>query len=153
MLMDNVNGVSYSPIYAALDVKNAGSTKYSANQVDLNSLYSKEEIENLISRFDCLHSESPIDGQKCSFDTIFLPENDTLIINNLNMTNDTVEVYKNGSAISVGSWHRKELDGDYSDIINDVKSRIDKSQAAGEAKLAGQMDSMAELGKSQVIKK
>ena len=151
--MDKINGVSYSPVYAILDDSNVKPTKYTSNQVDLNDLYSSEEIDGLISKFNCLHPKYPMSNEKCKFDTIFLPGKDCLIINNRSMTNDTVEIYQNGKAISVGSWHRKELDGDYSDIIADVKSRIDKSKNEGEAKLASDMDSMAELGKSQVIKK
>ena len=94
-----------------------------------------------------LYSESE---EKCQFDMIYLPTGDHVILNNRNMTNDTVEIYQNGTAISVGSWHRKTLEGDYSDIINDVKARNEEAKQKSEKKITGQLDSLAELGKSQV---
>jgi len=147
--MDNVQN-SYSPIYTQLDAKAAAPTKYSNNQVDIKELYKPEELDAIISKFDCLHPTSPNGERKCEFDMVYLPDKEYLVINNKNMTNDTVEINKNGKAISVGSWHRKELDGNFSDIINDVKLRLEASKQNNETKLTSQLDSMAELGKSQV---
>ena len=67
------------------------------------------------------------------------------------MTNDTVEINKAGKAISVGSWHRKELDGDYSDIQKEIKARLETNDKEKETKVTAELDAMASLGKSQVV--
>lgn len=147
--MDKVNG-SYSPIYTILNPQYKGPAEYNKNQVDMKDLYSEEELDSILSRFDCLHKTFPKSDEKCDFDMVYLPEGEHVIINNRNMTNDTVEIYRNGQAISVGSWHHKALDGDYSDIIQDVKARNQELNDRLEQRITNQLDSLAELGKSQV---
>lgn len=106
----------------------------------------------MVSKFDCLHKNMIGGNEKCEFDMVYLPTTESVIINNKNMTNDTVEIHKDGKAISVGSWHQKNLDGDYSDILKDVQTRNEANNKAKETKVTNQLDSMATLGKSQVIK-
>lgn len=144
--------VSYSPINMSLEPKSKTTAQYAPNQVDMKDLYSEKELDDMVSKFDCLH-KNMIDGnEKCEFDMIYLPTTESVIINNKNMTNDTVEIHKDGKAISVGSWHQKNLDGDYSDILKDVQTRNEANNKAKETKVTNQLDSMATLGKSQVIK-
>lgn len=142
--------VSYSPIYTTLggDVPPREMTMPGA--IDLSDLYTKDELDEIIGRFDCLHPNFPNSDRKCDFSMMYLEKPQCIIIDNLNRTNDTVEIYKNGRAISVGSWHRKDLDGDYSDLINDVKSRVESNKSQNETKLSNDLDALAELGKSQV---
>ncbi len=149
--MEKVNG-GYSPIYMVLDSSKVSDkpSLYTNDQVNMKDLYSEEELDTILSRCDCLHRTFPKSEEKCMFDMIYLPRGEHVIINNKNMTNDTVEIYKNGQAISVGSWHRKNLDGDYSDIIKDVKSRSEDAKVKSEQKITNQLDNLAELGKSQV---
>ena len=113
-------------------------------------LDSEKELNNIISSFDCLHTNLFNNQKKCEFDMVYLPDSQSVIINNRNMTNDTVEIYRNGQAVSVGSWHHKVLDGDFSDIVSDVKMRTEHSKQNGNKQIMSQLDSMAEVGKSQI---
>lgn len=144
--------VSYSPINMSLEPKSKTTTQYAPNQVDMKDLYSEKELDDMVSKFDCLHKNMIGGNEKCEFDMVYLPTTESVIINNKNMTNDTVEIHKDGKAISVGSWHQKNLDGDYSDILKDVQTRNEANNKAKETKVTNQLDSMATLGKSQVIK-
>ncbi len=144
--------VSYSPINTSLEPKSKTTTQYAPNQVDMKDLYSEKELDDMVSKFDCLHKNMIGGNEKCEFDMVYLPTTESVIINNKNMTNDTVEIHKDGKAISVGSWHQKNLDGDYSDILKDVQTRNEANNKAKETKVTNQLDSMATLGKSQVIK-
>ena len=144
--------VSYSPINTSLEPKSKTTTQYAPNQVDMKDLYSEKELDDMVSKFDCLHKNMIGGNEKCEFDMVYLPTTESVIINNKNMTNDTVEIHKDGKAISVGSWHQKNLDGDYSDILKDVQTRNEANNKAKETKVTNQLDSMAILGKSQVIK-
>ena len=144
--------VSYSPINTSLEPKSKTTAKYAPNQVDMKDLYSEKELDDMVSKFDCLHKNMIGGNEKCEFDMVYLPTTESVIINNKNMTNDTVEIHKDGKAISVGSWHQKNLDGDYSDILKDVQTRNEANNKAKETKVTNQLDSMATLGKSQVIK-
>ena len=144
--------VSYSPINTSLEPKSKTTAQYAPNQVDMKDLYSEKELDDMVSKFDCLHKNMIGGNEKCEFDMVYLPTTENVIINNKNMTNDTVEIHKDGKAISVGSWHQKNLDGDYSDILKDVQARNEANNKAKETKVTNQLDSMATLGKSQVIK-
>ena len=144
--------VSYSPINTSLEPKSKTTEQYAPNQVDMKDLYSEKELDDMVSKFDCLHKNMIGGNEKCEFDIVYLPTTENVIINNKNMTNDTVEIHKDGKAISVGSWHQKNLDGDYSDILKDVQARNEANNKAKETKVTNQLDSMATLGKSQVIK-
>lgn len=144
--------VSYSPINTSLEPKSKTTAQYAPNQVDMKDLYSEKELDDMVSKFDCLHKNMIGGNEKCEFDMVYLPTTESVIINNKNMTNDTVEIHKDGKAISVGSWHQKNLDGDYSDILKDVQARNEANNKAKETKVTNQLDSMATLGKSQVIK-
>ena len=144
--------VSYSPINMSLEPKSKITAQYAPNQVDMKDLYSEKELDDMVSKFDCLHKNMIGGNEKCEFDMVYLPTTESVIINNKNMTNDTVEIHKDGKAISVGSWHQKNLDGDYSDILKDVHTRNEANNKAKETKVTNQLDSMATLGKSQVIK-
>lgn len=144
--------VSYSPINMSLKPKSKTTAQYAPNQVDMKDLYSEKELDDMVSKFDCLHKNMIGGNEKCEFDMVYLPTTESVIINNKNMTNDTVEIHKDGKAISVGSWHQKNLDGDYSDILKDVQTRNEANNKAKETKVTNQLDSMATLGKSQVIK-
>lgn len=144
--------VSYSPINMSLEPKSKTTAQYAPNQVDMKDLYSEKELDDMVSKFDCLHKNMIGGNEKCEFDMVYLPTTESVIINNKNMTNDTVEIHKDGKAISVGSWHQKNLDGDYSDILKDVQTRNEANNKAKETKVTNQLDSMATLGKSQVIK-
>ncbi len=144
--------VSYSPINTSLEPKSKTTAQYAPNQVDMKDLYSEKELNDMVSKFDCLHKNMIGGNEKCEFDMVYLPTTESVIINNKNMTNDTVEIHKDGKAISVGSWHQKNLDGDYSDILKDVQTRNEANNKAKETKVTNQLDSMATLGKSQVIK-
>lgn len=144
--------VSYSPINMSLEPKSKTTAQYAPNQVDMKNLYSEKELDDMVSKFDCLHKNMIGGNEKCEFDMVYLPTTESVIINNKNMTNDTVEIHKDGKAISVGSWHQKNLDGDYSDILKDVQTRNEANNKAKETKVTNQLDSMATLGKSQVIK-
>lgn len=144
--------VSYSPINTSLEPKSKTTAQYAPNQVDMKDLYSEKELDDMVSKFDCLHKNMIGGNEKCEFDMVYLPTTESVIINNKNMTNDTVEIHKDGKAISVGSWHQKKLDGDYSDILKDVQTRNEANNKAKETKVTNQLDSMATLGKSQVIK-
>lgn len=144
--------VSYSPINTSLEPKSKTTTQYAPNQVDMKDLYSEKELDDMVSKFDCLHKNMIGGNEKCEFDMVYLPTTESVIINNKNMTNDTVEIHKDGKAINVGSWHQKNLDGDYSDILKDVQTRNEANNKAKETKVTNQLDSMATLGKSQVIK-
>lgn len=144
--------VSYSPINTSLEPKSKTTAQYAPNQVDMKDLYSEKELDDMVSKFDCLHKNMIGGNEKCEFDMVYLPTTESVIINNKNMTNDTVEIHKDGKAISVGSWHQKNLDGDYSDILKDVQTRNESNNKAKEKKVTNQLDSMATLGKSQVIK-
>lgn len=144
--------VSYSPINTSLEPKSKTAAQYAPNQVDMKDLYSEKELDDMVSKFDCLHKNMIGGNKKCEFDMVYLPTTESVIINNKNMTNDTVEIHKDGKAISVGSWHQKNLDGDYSDILKDVQTRNEANNKAKETKVTNQLDSMATLGKSQVIK-
>lgn len=147
--MEQVNSIQAPVVPVQV---NAGMTpQYSDNRINLKDIYSQEEIESIVSKFGCLHTSSP-NGQRCEFDLSYIPNSETVVINNKNMTNDTVEIDKNGGAISVGSWHRKEIPGNYSDIINDVKTKTAELQKNKEAKISTELDSMAAIGKSQVTK-
>lgn len=141
--------INTSPIHTELNNQSSKPMKYSDNQVNMYDLFDKKEIETIISSFNCLHQTSP-SNKKCQFDVIYLPDSEVIIINNRNLTNDTVEINKKGQAISVGSWHRKELDGDFSNIIKSTKSKYEESKKDNENVLTGQLDSMATLGKSGV---
>lgn len=144
--------VSYSPINTSLEPKSKTTAQYAPNQVDMKDLYSEKELDDMVSKFDCLHKNMIGGNEKCEFDMVYLPTTESVIINNKNMTNDTIEIHKDGKAISVGSWHQKNLDGDYSDILKDVQTRNEANNKAKETKVTNQLDSMATLGKSQVIK-
>lgn len=144
--------VSYSPINTSLEPKSKTTAQYAPNQVDMKDLYSEKELDDMVSKFDCLHKNMIGGNEKCEFDMVYLPTTESVIINNKNMTNDTVEIHKDGKAISVGSWHQKNLDGDYSDILKDVQTRNEANNKAKETKVTNQLDSIATLGKSQVIK-
>lgn len=144
--------VSYSPINTSLEPKSKTTAQYAPNQVDMKDLYSEKELDDMVSKFDCLHKNMIGGNEKCEFDMVYLPTTESVIINNKNMTNDTVEIHKDGKAISIGSWHQKNLDGDYSDILKDVQTRNEANNKAKETKVTNQLDSMATLGKSQVIK-
>lgn len=144
--------VSYSPINMSLEPKSKTTAQYAPNQIDMKDLYSEKELDDMVSKFDCLHKNMIGGNEKCEFDMVYLPTTESVIINNKNMTNDTVEIHKDGKAISVGSWHQKNLDGDYSDILKDVQTRNESNNKAKEKKVTNQLDSMATLGKSQVIK-
>lgn len=144
--------VSYSPINMSLEPKSKTTAQYAPNQIDMKDLYSEKELDDMVSKFDCLHKNMIGGNEKCEFDMVYLPTTGSVIINNKNMTNDTVEIHKDGKAISVGSWHQKNLDGDYSDILKDVQTRNEANNKAKETKVTNQLDSMATLGKSQVIK-
>ena len=144
--------VSYSPINTSLEPKSKTTAQNAPNQVDMKDLYSEKELDDMVSKFDCLHKNMISGNEKCEFDMVYLPTTESVIINNKNMTNDTVEIHKDGKAISVGSWHQKNLDGDYSDILKDVQTRNEANNKAKETKVTNQLDSMATLGKSQVIK-
>lgn len=144
--------VSYSPINISLEPKSKTTAQYAPNQIDMKDLYSEKELDDMVSKFDCLHKNMIGGNEKCEFDMVYLPTTESVIINNKNMTNDTVEIHKDGKAISVGSWHQKNLDGDYSDILKDVQTRNEANNKAKEIKVTNQLDSMATLGKSQVIK-
>lgn len=144
--------VSYSPINMSLEPKSKTTAQYAPNQIDMKDLYSEKELDDMVSKFDCLHKNMIGGNEKCEFNMVYLPTTESVIINNKNMTNDTVEIHKDGKAISVGSWHQKNLDGDYSDILKDVQTRNEANNKAKETKVTNQLDSMATLGKSQVIK-
>lgn len=144
--------ISYSPINMSLEPKSKTTAQYAPNQIDMKDLYSEKELDDMVSKFDCLHKNMIGGNEKCEFDMVYLPTTESVIINNKNMTNDTVEIHKDGKAISVGSWHQKNLDGDYSDILKDVQTRNEANNKAKETKVTNQLDSMATLGKSQVIK-
>ena len=135
-----------------LEKKSKTTAQYAPNQVDMKDLYSEKELDDMVSKFDCLHKNMIGGNEKCEFDMVYLPTTESVIINNKNMTNDTVEIHKDGKAISVGSWHQKNLNGDYSDILKDVQTRNEANNKAKETKVTNQLDSMATLGKSQVIK-
>ena len=58
---------------------------------------------------------------------MYLPKKNALIINNKSLTNDTLEIYSNGSAKHVGSWHNKKVaeEGTFSDVIEDAQKRYE----------------------------
>lgn len=141
--------INTSPVYTELNHPSEGPMKYSKNQVNMYDLFDEKEVESIISTFNCLHPTTP-SNQKCQFDVVYLPDSGAIVINNRNMTNDTVEINKKGEAISVGSWHRKELDGDFSNIIDSVKAKYEEFQKNKENAISNELDSMATLGKSQV---
>lgn len=142
----------YSPVNMSLEPISKEPTKYAPDQVDMKELYSEKELDDMISKFDCLHKNMIGGNKKCDFDMVYLPTTESIIINNKNMTNDTVEINKEGKAISVGSWHQKDLDGDFSDILKDVQARHEANNKIKETKVTNQLNSMATLGKSQIIK-
>lgn len=144
--------VSYSPVNMSLEPQSKATTQYAPDQIDMKDLYSEKELDDMVSKFDCLHKNMIGGNGKCDFDMVYLPTTGSVVINNKNMTNDTVEIHKDGKAISVGSWHQKNLDGDFSDILKDVQTRNEANNKAKETKVTNQLDSMATLGKSQVIK-
>ena len=57
----------------------------------------------------------------------YYKNSDTLVINNVTMTNDTTEILSDGSVHNVGSWHNKELApaGSFDRILDDAKKRIE----------------------------
>lgn len=142
--------VSYSPVHATLSNPSKAPKIYAYGQVDMKNIYSEEELDKILSRFDCLHKTKFGSNEKCVFDMVYLPTIDGIVINNKNMTNDTVEIAKDGVAMSVGSWHQKKLEGDYSDIVIDAKSRFEAAQQNKENAMKSELDAMAELGKSQI---
>lgn len=147
---NSVQQISYSPVNTTLKPKNNEPKKFADNQVNMKELFSENELGDIVSRFSCLHKDMVGSDKKCDFDFVYLPTSEAVIIDNKNMTNDTVEINKDGKAISVGSWHRKELDGDYSDIQKEIKARLETNDKEKEAKVTAELDAMASLGKSQV---
>lgn len=98
-----------------------------ANIEDYTDLYKPEEIEAILKRLG-VNTKMPFDYPAKY--TVELYPSGTMIINNKSMTNDTTEISPDGSAIHVGSWHRKELAkaGECNDILNDFKQRIENKK-------------------------
>ena len=71
--MSSISGLS--PVYMELDPKDSTKPKlYAKNQVNMKDLYSEKELNNIISNFDCLHTNFFNTPKKCEFDMVYLPD-------------------------------------------------------------------------------
>ena len=104
---DNVQKVSKEPLY-----------------YDCTNLYSPEEIAQIRKR---VGAPDPMYPSQYS---VKIFNSGAMVIKNESMTNDTVEISKDGGVRHVGSWHNKELapKGSFEDIVKDAQQRLEKSQ-------------------------
>lgn len=93
------------------------------NMVDLTDKYSQKEINEILKRIGTDNKS----GYPCRYSVEFLPKAGAMVINNMNMTNDTTEILKDGRVRHCGSWHNKEVapEGSFTDIIEDAKKRME----------------------------
>lgn len=91
------------------------------------TLYDLKETKEILKRVSSpsAHGAGTDEAEHYS---IYLSEKNSVVINNLYRTNDTIIIRSDGSAASVGSWHYKEIaqKGTYSDIVEDAKKRYAK---------------------------
>lgn len=117
-------------------------------------LFTPKETEELISKFNCLNRHTKFADE---IQLSYYPKNGSIVLDNKYATNSTVEIYSDGSARSLGSWHNKEIAaaGTYSDVSAQMKARYETYKSRGtnntSEKLNNDMDAMASLGKSNVF--
>ena len=102
-------------------------TPIDSGVINCTDLYSQKEIKDILKK---IGTQAP----KLPKDVFFVPRysveyysnSDTLVINNLAMTNDTTEILSDGSVRHVGSWHNKEVApaGSFNELLSDAKRRI-----------------------------
>lgn len=91
--------------------------------IDMSDKYSQDEIKNILKKVGNKQVDNTI--YPCKYSINYSPENKSVLINNTNMTNDTTEIYEDGSVKHCGSWGDKELapKGSFNDIIKEVETR------------------------------
>ncbi len=91
------------------------------------TLYDLKETKEILKRVSGQSSHGAGTDEAEHY-AIYLSEKNSIIINNLYRTNDTIIIRSDGSAASVGSWHYKEIaqKGTYSDIVEDAQKRYSK---------------------------
>ena len=116
----------------------ASSNRISNDKViDCNDLYSNDEIKGIliamgtypgynkyVPMFTVKNSKNP------KMDVAYDKEKGELIFDCRDVTNHTTIIKKDGSAVSCGSFHNKEIApaGTYSHLIGDVEYRIDNKK-------------------------
>lgn len=99
--------------------------------VELTDLYSQKELRNLVNKIGTgAPNISNSMGYVPRYSIQYYPTSGTVVIDNQSMTNDTIEILKDGSVRHVGSWHNKVVapEGSCSDIIKEVKSRMNSDK-------------------------
>ncbi len=96
---------------------------------DITDLFSQKELRSILKRIGTQAPDIPNPAYATfvpRYSIEYFPNSGAVVINNQTMTNDTTEIYKDGSVRHVGSWHNKEVApaGSFSDIIEEVESRI-----------------------------
>jgi len=96
---------------------------------DITDLFSQKELRSILKRIGTQAPDIPNPAYATfvpRYSIEYFPNSGAVVINNQTMTNDTTEIYKDGSVRHVGSWHNKEVApaGSFSDIIEEVEARI-----------------------------
>ena len=96
---------------------------------DITDLFSQKELRSILKRIGTQAPDIPNPAYSTfvpRYTIEYFPNSGAVVINNQTMTNDTTEIYKDGSVRHVGSWHNKEVApaGSFNDIIDEVQSRI-----------------------------
>ena len=96
---------------------------------DITDLFSQKELRSILKRIGTQAPAVPNPAYATyvpRYAIEYFPNSGAVVINNLTMTNDTTEIYKDGSVKHVGIWHNKEVApaDSFTDIIEEVESRI-----------------------------
>ena len=91
--------------------------------VDISDKYSQEELVDILKDVGT-YMASPFANE---YDVKFYSESNTVVINNLNRTNDTTIIEEDGRVKHCGSWHNKEVApaGSFIYIVEDAMERMD----------------------------
>ncbi|MBR1424277.1 hypothetical protein IJ579_01790 [bacterium] len=92
---------------------------------DCTDLYTEKEIRDILKQIGTDNDFT----NRSRYQVFYYPNKEALVIHNTSLTNDTTEIYKDGSVKHVGSWHNKDVApaGTFNDIIEDAKKRYEAS--------------------------
>ena len=121
-----VNLAEIQPVQLPVKTETADTKKVCENPLyyDCTNLYSPEEIQRILERVGAPKAAFPSKYSVTLFDS------GTLVIKNESMTNDIIEISKDGGVRHVGSWHNNQLapKDSFKDIVEEAKQRLDNSE-------------------------
>ena len=107
--------------------KNTSFGKIESNikSVDMNTLYTKKEINAITDTFETI---TPLSSTKYTYSKTYYPDTKTIILNNVSNKSHAIIVDNKGKATLYGCWHERDSKENYKELIDNTKTRFEATQ-------------------------